>query len=118
MVTQYTTVLDALPLWGLFLVIVALVMAAIEGGYRLGTYRHRQPGREKETPVGAMVGAMLGLLAFMLAFTFGMASSRSGRRICARRCSRRGATRFAPFSGPTWILAWKPSDPAAWQTRF
>ena len=80
MVTQYTTVLDALPLWGLFLVIVALAMAAIEGGYRLGTYRHRQPGREKETPVGAMVGAMLGLLAFMLAFTFGMASSRFDTR--------------------------------------
>jgi hypothetical protein len=36
MVTQYTTVLDALPLWGLFPVIVVLVLAAIEGGYRLG----------------------------------------------------------------------------------
>jgi hypothetical protein len=79
-VTQYTTVLDALPLWGLFLAIVALVLAAIEGGHRLGTYRHRQPGREKEAPVGAMVGAMLGLLAFMLAFTFGMAASRFDTR--------------------------------------
>src|SRR4249920_2251544 len=80
MVTQYTTVLDVLPLWGLFLIIVMLVLAAIEGGYRLGTYRHRQPGREKEAPVGAMVGAMLGLLAFMLAFTFGMAASRFDTR--------------------------------------
>jgi hypothetical protein len=76
MVTQYTTVLDVLPLWGLFLTVVVLVLAAIEGGYRLGGHRHRQPGREKEAPVGAMVGAMLGLLAFMLAFTFGMAASR------------------------------------------
>jgi len=81
MVTQYTTALDLFPLWGLFLAIVVLVLAAIEGGYRLGSYRHRQPGREKETPVGAMVGAMLGLLAFMLAFTFGLAGSRfEGRR--------------------------------------
>jgi len=80
MVTQYTTALDVLPLWGLFLTIVVLVLAAIEGGYRLGSYRHRQPGREKETPVGAMVGAMLGLLAFMLAFTFGMAASRFDTR--------------------------------------
>ncbi len=80
MVTQYTTVLDTLPLWGLFLAIVALVLAAIEGGHRLGTYRHSQPGREKEAPVGAMVGAMLGLLAFMLAFTFGMAASRFDTR--------------------------------------
>jgi hypothetical protein len=80
MVTQYTTVLDALPLWGLFLAIVAFVLAAIEGGYRLGSHRHNQPGREKEMPVGAMVGAILGLLAFMLAFTFGMASSRFDTR--------------------------------------
>ena len=80
MVTQYTTALDGLPLWGLFLTIVVLVLAAIEGGYRLGSYRHRQEGREKEAPVGAMVGATLGLLAFMLAFTFGMAASRFDTR--------------------------------------
>jgi hypothetical protein len=80
MVTRYTTALDVLPLWGLFLVIVLLVLAAIEGGYRLGSYQHRQQGRENETPVGAMVGAMLGLLAFMLAFTFGMAASRFDTR--------------------------------------
>ena len=36
---QYTTVLDALPLWGLFLVIVVLVLLSIEGGHRLGRYR-------------------------------------------------------------------------------
>ena len=77
---QYTTVLDLLPLWGLFLAILALVLAAIEGGYRLGSHRHRQAGRENEAPVGAMVGATLGLLAFMLAFTFGMAASRFDTR--------------------------------------
>ena len=43
--------------------------------------------------------------------------TRSGRPICGRRCSRRSATRFAPFSGPTWILAWKPSGPAGWRTK-
>jgi hypothetical protein len=80
MVTPYTTVLDALPLWGLFLVIVVLVLAAIEGGYRLGDYRRRRSDREKDAPVGAMVGATLGLLAFMLAFTFGMAASRFDTR--------------------------------------
>ena len=50
MVTQYTTVLDALPLWGLFPVIVVLVLAAIEGGYRLGAYRQSLSGREKDAP--------------------------------------------------------------------
>ena len=80
MVTQYSTVLDVLPLWGVFLAVLVLVLAAIEGGYRLGNYRHRQSGGEKEAPVGAMVGATLGLLAFMLAFTFGMAAERFDTR--------------------------------------
>ncbi len=80
MVRQYTTILDALPLWGLFPVIVVLVLATIEGGYRLGSSRHRRSDREKDAPVGAMVGTTLGLLAFMLAFTFGMAASRFDTR--------------------------------------
>ena len=81
MVTQYTTILDALPLWSLFPVIVVLVLATIEGGYRLGSARHRRSDREKDAPVGAMVGKLtLGLLAFMLAFTFGMAASRFDTR--------------------------------------
>jgi drug/metabolite transporter (DMT)-like permease len=80
MVTQYTTLLDALPLWGLFCAIVLLVLAAIEGGYRLGTDRLRRSHAEKDAPVGAMVGATVGLLAFMLAFTFGMAASRFDTR--------------------------------------
>lgn len=80
MVTQYSTVLDLLPLWGLFLAVLVLVLAAIEGGYRLGNYRHRRSDGEKEAPVGAMVGATLGLLAFMLAFTFGMAAERFDTR--------------------------------------
>ena len=80
MVSQYTTVLDVLPLWGLFFVVVVLVLAAIEGGYRLGMYRKRRSDQEKDAPVGAMVGATLGLLAFMLAFTFGLAASRFDTR--------------------------------------
>jgi hypothetical protein len=80
MVTQYTTILDALPLWGLLPIIVVLVLATIEGGYRLGSDRHRRSDREKDAPVGAMVGTTLGLLAFMLAFTFGMAASRFDTR--------------------------------------
>ena len=76
----YTTVLDALPLWGLFLLIVFFVLVSIEGGFRLGRFRRRQSATEKDAPVGAMVGSTLGLLAFMLAFTFGMAASRFDTR--------------------------------------
>jgi hypothetical protein len=77
---QYTTILDALPLWALFLVIAVLVLCSIESGYRLGRYRRRRAEQEKDAPVGAMVGSTLGLLAFMLAFTFGMAASRFDTR--------------------------------------
>ena len=80
MVMRSTTVLDVLPLWSLFLVIIGLVLFAIEGGYRLGRYRRRRSELEKDAPVGAMVGSTLGLLAFMLAFTFGMAASRLDNR--------------------------------------
>jgi len=79
-VMQYTTLLDALPLWGLFLVIVVLVLLSIELGYRLGHYRRSRSEREKDAPVGAMVGSTLGLLAFMLAFTFGMSAARFDTR--------------------------------------
>src|SRR6187402_1833203 len=78
--TQYATILDSLPIWVLFVCIVAVVLGSIDGGYRLGRYRRRRSEKEKEGPVGAMVGSTLGLLAFMLAFTFGMAASRFDAR--------------------------------------
>lgn len=68
--------LDIIPLWGLFLGVVALTGIAVEGGYRLGKWRHARVAEEKESPVGAMVGSILGLLAFLLAFTFSLAASR------------------------------------------
>ena len=75
-----SALIDALPLWGLFVAILLLVLLSIEGGYRLGTYRRSRTDQEKEAPVGAMVGATLGLLAFILAFTFGLAAERFDAR--------------------------------------
>jgi hypothetical protein len=72
--------LDAIPLWGFFVLTLVLVLLAIEGGYRLGRSRITRTEHEKEAPVGAMVAAMLGLLAFMLAFTFGLAAQRFDTR--------------------------------------
>ncbi len=68
--------LDVLPLWGVFVIELAIGWAALEAGYRLGRWRHAITTEEKDAPVGAMVAAILGLVAFMLAFTFGMAASR------------------------------------------
>jgi hypothetical protein len=67
--------LDFLPLWAVFLVTVALILLAIEGGFRVGMYRRRRSVAEDKPTVGEMVAATLALLAFILAFTFGLAGS-------------------------------------------
>jgi hypothetical protein len=72
---HYGGPLDFLPIWGVFLANVAVVLAAIEGGFRLGQYRRRRLEEDKP-PVGEVVAATLALLAFLLAFTFGLAASR------------------------------------------
>lgn len=77
---MYREPLDIIPLWGLFLVSCAIAWLAMEGGYRLGKWRHTHDPDEKDAPVGAMVGSVLALLAFMLAFTFSLASSRFDTR--------------------------------------
>lgn len=75
-----TGLLDALPLWGLFVVILLVVLVSVELGYRLAKYSRSRHEQEKEAPLGTMVGATLGLLAFILAFTFGLAAARFDSR--------------------------------------
>jgi len=77
---MYNEPLDAIPLWGLFLTATVVFSLALEGGYRLGKWRHAHVAEEKESPVGAMVASVLGLLAFLLAFTFGLAATRFEER--------------------------------------
>lgn len=72
--------LDFVPLWLFLAATGAFAGAALEGGYRIGRWRHVRVAQEKEPPVGAMVAAVLGLLAFLLAFTFGLAASRFDAR--------------------------------------
>jgi len=43
--------LDVLPLWALFLATVAIVLLAIEGGFRLGEGRRRTRDPEKDSSV-------------------------------------------------------------------
>lgn len=71
--------LDILPLWALLLLVLAVVLASMEAGYRWGKHASR-PDAEQDTPLGEMVAATLGLLAFLLAFTFGLAASRYDTR--------------------------------------
>jgi hypothetical protein len=70
------SLLDLVPLWGVFLATVAVISIALEVGYRLGDHRRRRFQREDKPPLGEMVAATLGLVAFLLAFTFGLAAAR------------------------------------------
>jgi Protein of unknown function (DUF4239) len=73
---QTGMIIDALPIWVLFLATAALVVVAVEIGFLLGKLVRRRSEQERESPVSAIAGAILGLLAFMLAFTFSIASDR------------------------------------------
>jgi hypothetical protein len=82
--------IDLIPLWGKVLFTIALVLASIFGGIRLGKAQRRDGGKETEVTIGPAVGASLGLLAFLLAFTFA--------RAC---CPPHMTKRLAPSFGST-----------------
>jgi len=71
---------DRVPMWAVFLGVVALVLVSIRIGFYAGLYRRKQAEPHEEGPVGAVAGAVLGLLAFILAFTFSIAASRFDAR--------------------------------------
>lgn len=77
---MHTQTLDVIPLWCFLPLIFGVCLMSLEGGFRLGRWRHSLAAEEKEAPVAAMVAAVLGLLAFMLAFTFSLAASRFDAR--------------------------------------
>jgi len=69
-------IVDALPIWALFFVSVAIIVGTVEIGFRIGKQVLSRTDKELESPVSAIAGAILGLTAFMLAFTFSMAADR------------------------------------------
>ena len=73
---MYQYGLDFLPLWAFFALTVAVVLASLEAGFRIGRRRAASAEPEKESSAGAMANASLALVAFLLAFTFGFAASR------------------------------------------
>jgi len=72
--------MDSSPIWVGFAATLLLVVAAIEGGYRLGRAAHSRSKDEKEAPVSAIAATILALLAFIMAFTFGIVSDRYDAR--------------------------------------
>ena len=74
-----TTFFYEVPIYVLFLGTIALSLACIEAGRRVGIRLNRN-NKESSGSIGSTLGATLGLLAFILAFTFGVASSRYDAR--------------------------------------
>jgi hypothetical protein len=72
---QLHGLLDAFPLWALFVATFVIALLSFEGGFWVGRRRVRRAEHEQEIVVRGLVGGMLGLEAFMLALTFGAAAS-------------------------------------------
>lgn len=102
--------LDFLPLWGVFAGTIALVLFALEAGYRVGRRRAALEDPEKESSVGMMVSASLALLAFLLAFTFGFAATRFETR-------RTILLDEVNAIGTTWLRARTLPEPERSQAR-
>ena len=68
------SILDVLPVWSVFIVMVIVLLVVAEIGFRIGVGmqdRGATPGDSRMT--GTVVGGMLGLVAFLMAFSTGMA---------------------------------------------
>lgn len=72
--------IDFIPLWVVFFLVLAGALAAFEIGFFAGRRRRASGAHEDEGPVNAMVSSTLALLAFILAFTFSIALSRYDAR--------------------------------------
>ena len=69
-------IIDALPLWTVYLLTIGLSFLAVELGYRFGKYWKRRRPDEQENQIEPMIAATLGLWAFLLAFLVSIATGR------------------------------------------
>jgi hypothetical protein len=73
--------LDLIPLWGVFLLTIAIVILSLKFGSFLGNRKRRCSGIESDPSVNTIIGATLGLLGFLLVFTFGISAERFQMRL-------------------------------------
>ena len=73
-------VLYGLPLWLIFLILIGLLLAANEVGYRIGRRNRNASTDLARSQFSHVQGALFGLFALLLGFTFAMALSRFDER--------------------------------------
>ena len=71
---------DGMPLPLVLVVTIAIVLLAIEVGFRIGLWRSKNREFDSEALLGAMTGANLALLAFIMAFSFSLAAGHHSAR--------------------------------------
>jgi len=71
---------NVIPLFLLFLLTLAVLLAAVEAGSWIAARTEDSTKDKHQGPIASVVTAILGLLAFILAFTFGMTESRFEQR--------------------------------------
>ena len=75
---------NGLSPWTILLVTTAIVVAAVEFGYRVGRRQRRRPNHDTESLASALSTPAVGLVGLMLAFTFGWAATRFDSRRTTR----------------------------------
>ena len=78
--TQFSQLLDPVPVTVVFVGFIVLALVASETGFRLGRWWQRRSPSQQEGPTEMLVGSILAMLAFLLAVTMGMASDRFDAR--------------------------------------
>lgn len=73
--------LDAFPLWAVYLGTVVAVLIAAEIGFQVGRWMKRRDPEAGSPVTGTVVGGLLGLMAFLLAFSIGIViNQHNGRK--------------------------------------
>ena len=97
--------LDAFPIWVIFVGMVGVVLVAAEIGFRIGIWmqdRNPIPGETRIT--GTVVAGMLSLLAFLMAFSIGVVLNQHGDR-------RAMVVEEANAIGTAWLRAGFLTEP-------
>lgn len=98
------------PLWGVFLITVALALLSLGAGLWLGKHHGRRSEAAKQVALNDLVQATSALLVFMLGFTFSLAASRFDAR-------RTEVLNEANAIGTTYLRAGLLADPYRTETR-
>lgn len=75
-----TPILDSIPSWAIYLLIVLIALIMAEVGFRVGRWWAKRSDAQTDESAAAVVGATLALLAFLIVFQTGIAADRFDTR--------------------------------------